>query len=41
MKIVEILQREIVRGMRLLGASKVQDLVPEMVGFLSSCTILP
>nr|VWP00836.1 Uncharacterized protein [Ganoderma boninense] len=30
-KIVDILQREIVRGMRLLGASKVQELVPEMV----------
>ncbi|KAI1797745.1 FMN-dependent dehydrogenase-domain-containing protein [Ganoderma leucocontextum] len=30
-KIVDILEREIVRGMRLLGASKVQDLVPEIV----------
>lgn len=30
-KIVKILEREIVYGMQLLGASKVQDLVPEMV----------
>ncbi|EJF66571.1 FMN-dependent dehydrogenase-domain-containing protein [Dichomitus squalens] len=30
-KVVEILQREIVTGMRLLGASRVQDLVPDMV----------
>ena len=30
-KAVDILQREIVRGMRLLGASNVKQLVPEMV----------
>lgn len=30
-KIVKILEREIVYGMQLLGASSVQDLVPEMV----------
>jgi len=28
---VKILEREIVYGMQLLGASSVQDLVPEMV----------
>lgn len=30
-KIVKILEREIVYGMQLLGASSMQDLVPEMV----------
>jgi len=29
---VKILEREIVNGMQLLGASSVRDLVPEMVG---------
>lgn len=32
-KIVRILEREIILGMRLLGARKVEDLVPEMVHF--------
>lgn len=31
-KIIRILEREIVSGMKLLGASSIQDLVPEMVG---------
>jgi L-lactate dehydrogenase (cytochrome) len=30
-KIVRILEREIVTGMRLLGASNVRELTPEMV----------
>jgi L-lactate dehydrogenase (cytochrome) len=33
-KIVDILTREIVSGMRLLGARNVGELVPEMVGAL-------
>ncbi len=32
MKAVDILEREITRGMRLLGVSNVKQLVPEMVG---------
>ena len=35
MTAVEILQREIVRGMRLLGVSNVKQLVPEMVSISS------
>lgn len=31
MKIIGILEREIVTGMRLLGATSVRELVPEMV----------
>ena len=31
-KIIKILEREIVHGMRLLGATTVNDLVPELVG---------
>lgn len=30
-KIIKILEREIVYGMQLLGASSVRELVPEMV----------
>jgi L-lactate dehydrogenase (cytochrome) len=30
-KIVKILEREIIYGMQLLGASSVRDLVPDMV----------
>jgi hypothetical protein len=38
-KIIRILEREIVHGMQLLGASGVQDLVPEMVSPLVACPI--
>ena len=31
-KIIKILEREIVHGMKLLGATTVNDLVPELVG---------
>ena len=31
-KIIKILEHEIVRGMQLLGATTVNDLVPELVG---------
>lgn len=31
-KLIHILEREIVLGMRLLGATNVKELVPEMVG---------
>ena len=31
-KIIKILEREIVYGMQLLGAAPVDDLVPELVG---------
>ena len=34
-KIIKILEREIIDGMRLLGAATVNDLVPEMVGYSS------
>lgn len=34
-KTVRILEREIVTGMRLLGASSIKELTPEMVGFTS------
>lgn len=30
-KIIKILEREVVHGMQLLGAPEVKDLVPEMV----------
>ena len=33
MKIIKILEREIVHGMKLLGAATVNDLVPELVGY--------
>jgi isopentenyl diphosphate isomerase/L-lactate dehydrogenase-like FMN-dependent dehydrogenase len=32
-KIIKILEREIVHDMQLLGAATVNDLVPEMVGY--------
>ena len=32
-KIIKILEREIVQGMQLLGAATVNNLVPEMVGY--------
>lgn len=31
-KVIKILEREIVYGMQLLGAATVNDLVPELVG---------
>ena len=33
-KVIKILEREIVHGMQLLGAATVDDLVPELVGYL-------
>ena len=33
-KIVQILEREMITGMRLLGATRVEELVPEMVSTL-------
>lgn len=39
-KIVRILEHEIMTGMRLLGAKTVHDLVPEMVCHNSPCHIL-
>ena len=32
MKTIKILEREIVHGMKLLGAATVNDLAPELVG---------
>ena len=32
-KIIKILEREIIYGMQLLGAATVSDLVPELVGY--------
>lgn len=34
-KIIKILERELIHGMRLLGTPTVNDLTPEMVGYLS------
>ena len=31
MKVIRILEKEIVTGMRLLGAQRIEDLVPDMV----------
>jgi isopentenyl diphosphate isomerase/L-lactate dehydrogenase-like FMN-dependent dehydrogenase len=33
-KIIKILEREVGQGMRLLGAATVNDLIPELVGYL-------
>lgn len=33
-KVIRILEREVLLGMRMLGARSVSELVPEMVGIL-------
>lgn len=40
-KLIHILEREIVLGMRLLGATNVKELVPEMVGqqIIAQCSV--